>query len=97
MNQNVKDVINILRRDVSMPWVYPIYDEQTYGLRWTYLFNHFKIKICPLGLHPLSEIFLPRNYLDFKKDLFTLSQVQDFISWWNNLKDSKKAFKRIWG
>lgn len=95
MNQNVKDVISILRRDIPMPWIYPkLYDN---CLRWFVMGNYTERTVCPLGLHPLSLERLPYKSTHFLEDIFTIKQINEFLTWWDNLKDPKKAYKAIWG
>lgn len=97
MNKNVKDVIDILRRDVPMPWIYPKLIKNS--LRWEIIImncSRFREEVCPLGLHNTSNNFTPIGNTDFYEHIFTDIQIKDFISWWDNLKDPKYAFKRIW-
>lgn len=97
MNKNVKDVINILRRDVSMPWIYPKWIFG--GLRWEIYEEYYERerRICPLGLHYSANCKLPSLKNHFDNHFFTIDQIDDFIDWWDNLKDPKKAYKAIWG
>lgn len=69
VNQNVKDVIDILRRDVPMPWIYPKSVNKT--LRWMIEGNYFDQPICPLGLHPLALEKIPYLLNHFLEDIFT--------------------------